>query len=252
VTTDVTDIMDAFELSGMVRRIDTTDQQHDSRRRSGGSVVLTPAGVVCVRRLLAEAGYETPTAGRFADASALELLTGTDGEDFTAVYGEVMAWRAARQPEEAAAQMADAVRSVEDPALANLGLAIMGEMGAEVSEPYVRTLVSEPRLRGFALCWLVDEGLAGEDELFDPADVHGFADVLGKRMITGGPDSLVATLALVGDHGRQVEVINRLWNAPSPVTDLVLTGISEVHSVKVVAKSARKALFKRRSSWRGA
>ena len=61
---------------------------------------------------------------------------------------------------------------------------------------------------------------------------------------------MVATLALVGDHGRQVEVINRLWNAPSPVTDLVLMGISEVHSVKAVSKSARKALFKRRSSWR--
>jgi hypothetical protein len=251
VTTDVTDIMDVFELAGIVRRIDTTDPG-DSRRRSGGSVVLTPAGVVAARRLLADAGYETPTAGRFADASALELLTGTDGEDFTAVYGEVMAWRAARQPGEAAAQMADAVRSVEDPALANLGLAILAEIGVEVAEPYVRELVSEPGLRGFALCWLVDEGLAEEDELFDPADVHGFADVLGRRMITGGPDSLVATLALVGDHGRQVEVINRLWNAPSPVTDVVLMAIAEVHSVKVVAKSARKALFKRRSSWRGA
>jgi hypothetical protein len=249
VATDVSDIMDAFELAGLIRRIDTTDPG-DRRRRSGGSVMLTPAGVVCVRRLLADAGYDTPTAGRFADASALELL-GTDEDDFTAVYGELMAWRAARQPEDAAAQMADAVRTVDDPALANLGLAIMGEIGAEVAEPYVRELVSKPGLRGFALCWLVDEGLAGEDELFDPADVYGFADVLGQRMITGGPDSLVATLALVGDHGRQVETINRLWNAPSPVTDLVLAGISEVHSVKMVAKSARRALFKRRSSWRG-
>jgi hypothetical protein len=250
VTTDVSDIMEAFELAGIVRRIDTTDPGY-SRRRSGGSVVLTPAGVVCVRRLLADAGYETPTAGRFIDASALELLMGTDGEDFTAVYGEVMAWRAARQPDEAAAEMAEAVRSVDDPALANLGLAILGEIGVDVAEPYVRALVSEPGLRGFALCWLVDEGLAEEGELFDPADVHGFADILGRRMVTGGPDGLVATLALVGDHGNQVEVINRLWNAPSPVTDLVLAGIAEVHLVKVVAKSARKALFKRRSSWRG-
>ncbi len=214
-------------------------------------MVLTPAGVVCVRRLLAEAGYETPTAGRFADASALELLEGTDGEDFTAVYGEVMAWRAARQPEEAAAELADAVRNLDDPALANLGLAIMAEIGVDVAEPYVRALASEPGLRGFALCWLVDEGLADEGELFDPTEVHGFVDILGRRMVTGGPESLIATLALVGDHGHQVEVINQMWNAPSPVTDLVLMGISEVHSVKAVSKSARRALFKRRSSWRG-
>jgi hypothetical protein len=250
VTTDVSDIMDAFELAGVLRRIDTTDPG-DIGRRSGGSVVLTPAGVVCVRRLLAEAGYETPTAGRFADASALELLLGTDGEDFTAVYGEVMAWRAARQPEEAAAELADAVRNLDDPVLANLGLAIMAEIGVDVAEPYVRALASEPGLRGFALCWLVDEGLADEGELFDPADMHGFVDILGRRMVTGGPESLIATLALVGDHGHQVEVINQMWNAPSPVTDLVLMGISEVHSVKAVSKSARRALFKRRSSWRG-
>jgi hypothetical protein len=250
VATDVSDIMDAFELAGVIRRIDITDPG-DSRRRSGGSVVLTPAGVVCVRRLLADAGYETPTAGRFADATALELLEGTDGDDFTAVYGEVMAWRAARQPEEAAAEMAHAIRSVDNPALANLGLAILGEIGVDVAEPHVRELVSEPGLRGFALCWLVDEGLADEGELFDPADVHGFVDILGRRMVTGGPDSLIATVALVGDHGNQVEVINHFWNAPSPVTDLVLTGISELHSVKGVAKSARKALFKRRSSWQG-
>jgi hypothetical protein len=250
VAADVSDIMDAFELAGVLRRIDTTDPG-DIGRRSGGSVVLTPAGVVCVRRLLAEAGYETPTAGRFADASALELLLGTDGEDFTAVYGEVMAWRAARQPEEAAAELADAVRNLDDPVLANLGLAIMAEIGVDVAEPYVRALASEPGLRGFALCWLVDEGLADEGELFDPADMHGFVDILGRRMVTGGPESLIATLALVGDHGHQVEVINQMWNAPSPVTDLVLMGISEVHSVKAVSKSARRALFKRRSSWRG-
>jgi hypothetical protein len=250
VTTDVSDIMDAFELAGLLTRIDTTDPG-DSRRRSGGSVVLTPAGVICVRRLLADAGYDAPTAGRFADAGAADLLLGTDGEEVTAVYGEVMAWRAVRPPAEAAAEMAAAVRSIGDPALANLGLAILGEIGVEIAEPHVRALLAEPGVRGFALCWLVDQGLAEEDELFDPGDVHGFVDILGQRMVTGGPDSLVATLALVGDHGKQVDVINRSWNAPTPVTNLVLTGIAEVHPVKVVAKSARKALFKRRSSWPG-
>jgi hypothetical protein len=35
------------------------------------------------------------------------------------------------------------------------------------------------------------------------------------------------------------------------VTEYVLTAVAEVHPVKIVAKAARKALFKRRSSWRG-
>ena len=68
-------------------------------------------------------------------------------------------------------------------------------------------------------------------------------------MVTGGPDSLISTLALAGDHGRQVDVIPGMWRAPSPMTELVLTAVSQAHPTNVVAKAARKALFKRRSSW---
>lgn len=248
VRTDVTDIMDAFELAGVVQRIDAGDQG-DGRRRPGGLVALTPAGVVCARRLLAATGYDTPAAGRLADVSATELLLGTDGEEISVAYGEAMAWRAAREPAEAAAEMSEAVRELDDPVLRNLGLAILAEIGPDVATPYVRGLASEAGTRGFALCWLVDHDQAGEEELFDPADVPGFVDVLGYRMVTGGPDGLISALALTGDHGRQVDVIAGMWKAPSPMTELVLTAVSEMHPTKVVAKSARKALFKRRSSW---
>ena len=251
VAADVADIMDAFELAGVVRRIETTDPGNRFRR-SGGSVVLTPAGVICVRRLLADAGFDTPTSGRFADGSAADLLFGTVGEDFAVVYGETVAWRAARQPEQAAAELADAVREIDDPALQNLGLAILSEIGPDVSTPFIRKLASESRTRGFALCWLVDHGQAGEEELFDPMNVHGYVDVLGYRMVTDGPDSLPSTLDLVGDHGRQVDWINHAWNASSPLTELVLMAIAEVHPVRMVAKAARKALFKRRASWQSA
>jgi hypothetical protein len=250
VATDVADIMDAFELAGLVQRIGAVDPA-GSTGGSGGSVMLTPAGVVSVRRLLADAGYHTPTAGRFAQSSATELLLGTDGEEFAVVYGETVAWRAARQPEEAAAEIVDAVRTLDDPALQNLGLAILGEIGPDVAVPYIRQLAAESRTRGFALCWLVDHGQVGEEELFDPLDLHGFVDVLGYRMVTGGPDSLLSTLALVGDHGKEVNLVNHSWNGPSLVTEYVLTAVAEVHPVKIVAKAARKALFKRRSSWRG-
>ena len=45
-------------------------------------------------------------------------------------------------------------------------------------------------------------------------------------------------------------MINGLWRSPSPATEVVLAAIGDVHPVKVVAKSARKALFKRRT-WTG-
>jgi hypothetical protein len=104
---DVTDIIDAFELAGMVRRIDAVAPHDDdvivSPRRHGGTVELTAAGVVTARRLLREAGYEAPDAGRCSDATAAELFLGTDGDDFAALAAELEAWRRRRSPEQAAA-----------------------------------------------------------------------------------------------------------------------------------------------------
>ena len=114
-------------------------------------------------------------------------------------------------------------------------------------EPEVRAVASLPERRGFALCWLVDHGLEEPEALFDPDDVSSFVDVLAHRLVTQGIDELCDTLALAGDHERQVALIGGLWRSPSPATELVLAALGETHPVKVVAKAARKALFKRRS-----
>jgi hypothetical protein len=252
IAIDVIDMVDALELAGVVRRTGTgePDDPEISRRREGGSVELTPAGVVTTRRLLVEAGYEAPTAGRLTDATATELLLGTDTDDFPAVAAEIEAWRRRRTPAEAAAELADAVRELADPALRNLALAVLGQIGPEIAGPEVRTLATEPGSRGFALCWLVDHGLAEPGTLFDPDDVSWFVDVLAHRLVTVGPDGLCDTLALAGDHQQQVAVIGRLWRSPSVATELVLAALGQVHPVKAVAKAARKALFQRRS-WSG-
>ncbi len=254
VAYDITDIVDALELAGVVRRHDAIAPDADdlviSGRRHGGTVELTPAGVVTARRLLIEAGYEAPAAGRFTDATATELFLGTDGDDFAVLAAELEAWRRRRPPAQQAAELAAAVRALDDPALTNLALAVMGEIDVEIAGPEVRALATEPGSRGFALCWLVDHGIEGPETLFDPDDLFSFVDVLAQRLVTGGPDRLCDTLALAGDHGRQIAVLGNLWRSPSPATELVLAAIGEVHPVKVVAKAARKALFKRRS-WKG-
>ena len=254
VTYDVTDIVDALELAGVVRRHDAVPPDDEdlviSRRRHGGTVELTPAGVVTARRLLVEAGYEAPAAGRFADATATDLFLGTDGDDFAVLAAELEAWRRRRPPAQQAAELAAAVRALDDPALTNLALAVMGQIDVDIAGPEVRALATEPGSRGFALCWLVDHGLEGAEALFDPDDVSSFVDVLAQRLVTGGPDRLCDTLALAGDHARQIAVLGDLWRSPSPATEVVLATIGEVHPVKVVAKAARKALFKRRS-WNG-
>lgn len=251
VGTDVVDIVDALELAGVVRRSGTVDPADDelwvSRRRQGGHVELTPAGVATTHRLLAEAGYEVPVAGRFADASATELLLATDPDDLSVLLGEIEAWRRRREPAQAAAELAHAVRELDDPALRHLALVVMADIGTEIAGPEVRELAADPRLRGLALCWLVDRGLEDPAELFDPEDVGWFVDVLAQRLVTAGPQGLCDTLALAGNHDAQVAVLRRLWRSPSTATDTVLAAIGTVHPTKTVAKAARKARFQRRS-----
>jgi len=254
VETDIVDIVDALELAGVVRRTDVvvrTDTDLAGQRRHGGSVGLTAAGVATARRLLTDAGYEVPVAGRFSNATATELLLGTDLEEFGALWGEAEAWRRRRDPAQAAAELATAVRELEDPALRNLALALMADIGTDVAGPEVRSLATDPNARGFALCWLVDHGLEEQAVLFDAEDVSWFVDVLAQRMVTAGPDGLRDTLAIAGDHDAQVSVISRLWRSPSNATDTVLAAIGEIHPARVVAKAARKARFQRRS-WLGA
>jgi hypothetical protein len=206
---------------------------------------------VTVRRLLVESGYDAPAAGRFADATAADLLAGTDHGEFPALWAEIEAWLGRRDPEKAAAEMAEAVRELEDPALRNLALAVMGDIGAGIAEPFVRALAAEPASRGFALCWLVEQELEDEQVLFDPAEVYPFVDVLVHRLVMAGPEGLASTLALAGDQDRQISVIGQLWRAPSAATETVLAAIGETHPARAVAKAARKAMFRRRGLMAG-
>lgn len=251
VAVDVTDMMDALELAGMLRRLDIPEPSDSDlligRRRHGGSVELTPAGAATTRRLLVDAGYEAPIAGEFAAATATELLLGTDAGEFGVFWGEIEAWRRRRDPAAAARELASAVRELEDPALRNLALAVLDDMDIEIAAPEVRRLVEDPTARGFAMCWLVDHGLEDERSLLDPDDASWFVDVLVQRLVTAGPDGLCDTLALAGGHDRQVAAISRMWRSPSTATDTILAAIGEMHPAKIVAKAARKARFQRRS-----
>ncbi len=178
-------------------------------------------------------------------------MVATDKHDFPALWGEIQAWLGRRGPEAAAAGLAAAVRELDDPALRNVALAVMGNIDLDIAEPEVRELATEAESRGFALCWLVDHGLEPRQALLDPDDVASFVDVLVHRLVTSGPDALCDTLALAGGHDAQIGLIGRLWRSPSTATDTVLAAIAESHPVKAVAKAARKASFQRRS-WLGA
>ncbi len=161
VASDVVDMVDVLELAGVVRRHGAAVPEEDAwlRRRQGGTVELTPAGVAITQRWLQEMGCDSPVAGQFVHATATDLFKATAGDDLPEVWGEVKAWIAGRSPAEAAAGLAAAVRELPDIGLSQLALAVMGELDPEVAGAEVRRLATDPGARGFALCWLVDHNL---------------------------------------------------------------------------------------------
>lgn len=245
----ITAVMNALELAGVIRRADGPGVDHGSAgREPSGQVELTPAGLAAVRRLLAAAGFGAPVAGRWAGASAEEMLTGTDRDDWLSFSAEIEAWRQRRAPEQALAELAAAVRHLADPGAQNIALTIMSDIGPELAAPYVREMTrEEPVVRGFALCWLADHAMLDAKEVYDPGDLGSFAYVLAHRLVTAGNDGLLACLAMVGGETAQAQVVSDLGKEAMPQAGAVLEAIGQAHPAKSVAKAARKALFVMRS-----
>jgi hypothetical protein len=246
---DVARIADALELAGVLRRSGAAEQEPGVGHalRPGGDVELTPAGAAVMQKRLPALGYNVPVARLLATATAAELVAGLDAEDSGALIAEVDAWLDRRTPEQAAAELAAAVADLDEPALQHLALAMLTDLGPELVLPQVQLLANNPASRGFALCWLADNGMLGVQALYDPGDPDSFAQVLFQRLVMTDPAGMLATLALAGDDDRQARLATELGRSPAPSAESVLEAIGAHHPVRTVAKAARKALFLRRS-----
>jgi hypothetical protein len=247
VASDVARIAEVFALAGVLTSADDAEQQSGQRLvQLGGDVELTPAGVASVERRLTDRGY-LAAPDKFADATAVELLTGVGGLDPDGSAAEVGAWLRSRTPEQAVTEFAEAVPKLADPALVNVALAVMAGIGPEIAAPHVRELANDARVRGYAVCWLADNGLLDRQALYEPGDLNSFAQVLMKYLVDAGPDGLLETLALAGDEERQAAVVSELGHSQAQEAEVLLDVIGAEHQAKPVAKAARKALFLRRS-----
>jgi hypothetical protein len=186
-------------------------------------------------------------SGLLATATAAELVAGLDAVDSGALTAEVDAWLDRRTPEQAAIDLAAAVAELAQPSLQHLALAILTGLGPELAVPQVRQLAENPASRGFALCWLADNGMLDVQTLYDSGDPDSFAQVLFQRLLMTEPAGMLGTLALAGDDDRQAQLATELGLSPAPSADFVLEAIGAHHPLKPVAKAARKALFLRRS-----
>ena len=246
---DVTRIADALELACVLRRSGTAEQEPEVGLplRPGGDVELTPAGVAAVQKRLPALGYDVPVSGLLATATATELVAGLDAASPGTLTAEVDAWLDRRTAEQAAAELAAAVAELAEPARQHLALAMLTDLGPELAVAQVQQLAENPASRGFALCWLADNGMLDVQALYHPGDPDSFAQVLFQRLVMTEPAGMLETLALVGDDDRQARLATELGRSPAPSAESVLEAIGTHHPVRTVAKAARKALFLRRS-----
>jgi hypothetical protein len=210
----------------------------------GLTVALSPLGVWGVHRRLRAQGWHVPVlgaAGRSGAAGLLATLASCDAEDGEA---EITSWLAQRQPAQAAAELIRAAGS-GSPGLRGAAFAVLDRIGEPATDE-VRAALADPVLRAHASVWLHEHGEQAE---LRPEDRAWLLVDLGAGLLEeADPADVVAELLPDVPGAGQAEIVAGLWRVDHPgVTDL-LTALSEHHPDPGVARAARKAAFKARSS----
>ncbi len=210
----------------------------------GLTVALSPLGVWGVHRRLRAQGWHVPVlgaAGRSGAAGLLATLASCDAEDGEA---EITSWLAQRQSAQAAAELIRAAGS-GSPGLRGAAFAVLDRIG-EPATGEVRAALADPVLRAHASVWLHEHGEQAE---LQPEDRAWLLVDLGAGLLEeADPADVVAELLPDVPGAGQAEIVAGLWRVDHPgVTDL-LTALSEHHPDPGVARAARKAAFKARSS----
>jgi hypothetical protein len=219
-----------------------------TEENAGGlTVVLSPLGVWGVHRRLLAQGWHVPVLGTAETGGAVGLLmtlASCDAEDGEAKINE---WLAGKPEEQAAAELIQAARD-GTPGLRGAAFAVLDRIGKAAAEE-VRAALDEPLLRAHAAVWLHEHG---EDAELGPADRTWLLVDLGAGLLEeADPRDVVAELLPEVAPEAQAEIVAGLWQVRHPGVIDLLTTLSEHHPDPGVARAARKAAFKARSSGAG-
>jgi hypothetical protein len=208
------------------------------------TVVLSPLGVWGVHRRLLAQGWHVPVLGsadRDGAVGLLMTLASCDAEDGESKINE---WLVGRSEEQAAAELITAA-AAGTPGLRGAAFAVLDRIGKAATEE-VRAALDEPLLRAHAAVWLHEHG---EDAELGPADRTWLLVDLGAGLLEeADPRDVVAELLPEVPPDAQAEIVAGLWQVRHPGVIDLLTTLSEHHPDPGVARAARKAAFKARSS----
>jgi hypothetical protein len=207
---------------------------------------LTPLGVWQANLLLRAAGAVAPVIGELSGGDAAALIEGVTGYDERACQAELRAWCDARG-DAAAGELADYLRTAQGFEQRMMAFAALEEAGP-AAEAEVRAMLADADLGPLARMWLVQRGLEDERSLDPASAVLLMAETLASILDGEGPAALVKYLEQLGPPDEQAAVLGDLWRVRTPHAAAVLEAAGKAHPDSKVAKAARKAAFKLRSS----
>jgi hypothetical protein len=247
---DVRRLVDLLTDLGLVELTDeeVTTNEWGSAERSGGLVALTPLGAWLLARVV---GRPVRHVGELRDADASRLLAEAGELDPEEAFAEIFAWIEARDPRDAAQEICAAMAGAETEILV-MGYGALETFEPQDAEAAVRRLVDDAAASPLARIWLVTKGLEPPSLVTDVGSPEALIQVLGVLHDVGGPETLAAAVADLGPPAEQMAMIEPLWRVDLPATASVLDAIGSGHPDKAVAKVARKALFRHRTSRAGA
>jgi hypothetical protein len=262
VAADLDRILRHLELLGAVGRVpapaepaaDADDELPlEARYLLGGEEMLevafrlTPLGLWGANRLLRGLGVDAPAVGDLAEADAATLVARCADLDPETCQEELRTWCEARGPEVAAAELMAFLRRTDEPQARMLGFTALGAAG-DAGVDAVRALRGDPELEAYATLWLVDRGLEKQEAVRPEMAAHMLVETCAAVAAQEGPSAVVQMLSDLGPAEEQAGIVGGLWRVESPHVATVLQAVAGAHPDKQVAKAARKAAFKLRSS----
>ncbi|HEX5494640.1 MAG TPA: hypothetical protein VFX70_08730 [Mycobacteriales bacterium] len=207
-------------------------------RRVGGQLSLTPLGTWCVNRMLRAEGLPTPFFGELVDCDAVTLLEMCAGYDDAAAAEEARLWAGSRG-EAAAAELAEAIRTAH-PSTRMSAFAALSGIG-RCAETAVRGLLDEPRIRPFALIWLIDHGLENHHAMGEEDIAHMLVEAM-VPYLNDDPARAVYMFTRGRTADDQIADIAHVWRLDNPYAVPLLEAIAARHPNDDVAHAARVAL----------
>ncbi|MFJ8910371.1 hypothetical protein [Amycolatopsis sp. NPDC102389] len=209
---------------------------------SSSLVSLTPIAVWAINRELREAGMDAPVIGEAAEESLGELSPRLVDAAPEIIDAELKAWVRHRSPSEAAAEASGFLRAARLPEERLFALIALGETGEIGLETAVGVRAEGGLIGAVAAMWLSEQGAVGPETVNRDEVVLGMADHFAAMHALG------AFVHQLADMDGGFDVVDLLTSSDHPDRLELLKVVGAEHPDRNMAKKARKASYKLRSS----